>query len=150
MLFYFGKDKATLISISVVAFVLLLLLLFFFTMASIFFKAIVHAQLSSLEEQQPSTGSRGGGLSINRSLDAPYADEVISHNTVTTGSFGDDRITGSNTSDIIIGLLGADTIRGGSGDDKIQGNEDLDKLHGDTSNDLLQMINCMGVQMMIS
>jgi hypothetical protein len=108
MFFYFDKDKVTLISIRVIAFVLLLLSLFL-TAALMSLKNIVRAQLSSLEEQQEqlSAGSRGGagGLSINTLVDTPSSDEVISQNTVPTGSFRDDRIIDSNTSNTVIASI---------------------------------------------
>ena len=44
------------------------------------------AQRQQASSQEPSTST--GGLSINRSSDRS-ADELISHNAVTTGSFGD-------------------------------------------------------------
>lgn len=44
------------------------------------------AQRQQASSQEPSTST--GGLSINRSSDRS-ADEPISHNAVTTGSFGD-------------------------------------------------------------
>jgi Ca2+-binding RTX toxin-like protein len=94
---------------------------------------IAQGQEASLQERS----ADGGGLSINRSLNRS-ANEPISQDALTTGSFGDDRVRGSNVSDIIIGLLGADTLRGDNGDDKIQGNEDSDKLYGENGSDLLQ------------
>jgi Ca2+-binding RTX toxin-like protein len=96
---------------------------------------IIIAQGQEASLQEPSTD--GGGVSINRSSDRS-AHGPISQDAITTGSFGEDRITGSNVSDIIIGLLGADTLRGDNGDDKIQGNEDLDKLYGENGSDMLQ------------
>jgi hypothetical protein len=108
MFSYFDKDKAALISIRVIAFALLLLSLFL-TATSMSLKNIVRAQVSSLEEQQEqsSTDNRGGvgELSINTSVDGASTDEVINQNTVTTGSFGDDRIIGSNTSDTVIASI---------------------------------------------
>jgi hypothetical protein len=108
MFSYFDKDKAALISIRVIAFVLLLLSLFL-TATSMSLKNIVRAQVSSLEvqQEQSSTDNRGGvgELSINTSVDGASTDEVINQNTVTTGSFGDDRIIGSNTSDTVIASI---------------------------------------------
>ncbi len=92
------------------------------------------------QEIQKEPSSTSAGLSINRSLDIPGADENTTeqNSLTTTGSFGDDRIIGSDATDILLGLLGADVLQGRAADDIIQGNEDIDKLYGDAGNDVLQ------------
>ncbi len=71
----------------------------------------------------------------------PAADDIhgriMSFNTITNGTPGDDVLPGTADNDIIHGGDGRDTIHGAAGNDVLHGDGGNDFLYGDAGNDFL-------------
>jgi serralysin len=62
---------------------------------------------------------------------------ILSFNTITDGTPGNDHITGTTDNDVILGHGGNDIIYGGDGNDSLHGDTGNDQLIGDAGNDFL-------------
>jgi serralysin len=62
---------------------------------------------------------------------------ILSFDTITDGTPGNDRLIGTADNDIIHGLAGNDDIQGSLGNDVLYGDAGNDLLHGDAGNDFL-------------
>jgi Ca2+-binding RTX toxin-like protein len=62
---------------------------------------------------------------------------ILSFDTITNGTSGNDHLIGTTDNDIIHGLAGNDDIQGSLGNDVLHGDTGNDFLHGDAGNDFL-------------